>query len=301
MASRAKRKAAPTISGPGFNNPRDPTLTELKRLVAPSFERAQEELLPNLANWSGGLYGAIGLNLANDNRSVESGCFLLYGQLSNTPISAQCAKFWPRGNDLKLELRFEDMSIFNFKDSLTSDLLDSAAINHIFTRGDTQIERAELEDAGINGFCIKAFITPTRETFAKIHLALLPMGLDELLDAHPLADNPLFPVISLTTPGEFPIGPAAAGVRLPDPWGFPIWPILTTTTNLNDVPNVPSGTDLRAAMAAILRKATRAEAKNGPAALLRRWDEVKEAGASNLKGTDPDKRWPLPKPSPPRG
>lgn len=304
MAARpAKKKATPSISGPGFNNPRNPSLAELRKLVVPSFERAVETVLP-AAGWQGGLYGAIGLSLSNDNRAVDKGSFMLFGKLAKAPadgISAQAAKFWSGAGETKLELQVSDAAIFNFEDTLTSDLLDSSHVKHAFKHGDAVVSDADLATMGITGFCLRAVVIPTRETFAKITLVLYPLPLDELLEEHPLAENSLFPAISFSSLGEFALGPPAAGLRLPTPWGFPFWPVLTTPTEFSVAPNVPSGTDLRACMAAVLRKTSKPETKNGPAALHKRWEEVKEAGASNLKTSEPDKRWPLPLPTPPRG
>ena len=304
MAARAaKKKAVPTISGQGFNNPRNPSLQELRSLVVPSFDRAIESVLPE-TGWQGGLYGAIGLELANDNRSVGKGHFLLFGKVAKPPansLAAQAAKFWPNVGELKLELFIDNAMIFNFEDSLTSDLIDSSSVPHRFSNGESVLEEDQLEELGIKGFCLRAVIVPTRETFAKISLVILPLPLEDLLNTYPLAENPLFPAISLSALGEFAMGPPAAGLQRPNPWGFPFWPLLVTPTDFSSAPNVPSGTDLRACMGAILRKTYKPEAKNGPAALLKRWEEVKEAGASNLKASEPDKRWPLPLPTPPRG
>ena len=254
MAARAaKKKAVPTISSQGFNNPWNPSLQELRSLVVPSFHRAVESVLPE-AGWQGGS-----------------------SQRQKYSLTAQASHIWPSTRELKLEFFIDNATIFNFEDSLTSDLIDSSGVPHSFSNGESILEEYQLEELGITGFCLRAVIMPTQETFAKISLVLLPLPLEELLNTHPLAENPLFPAISLSSLGEFAMGPPAAGLQRQNPWGFPFWPLLVTPTDFSSAPNLPSGTDLRACMGAILRKTCKPEAKNGPAALLKRWEEVKEA------------------------
>ena len=291
-----KRRETPTICGNGFKNPRDLSEEEFEATLVPSFARATETALQN-AGWNGGLYGAIGLQLSNDNRAVAFGHFCLFGKVVRASSHTVAAgKFWSGMDDIKLELQLGDASIFNFTDSLASNLIDSADVTHRFLRSESALDRDELEDLGVRGFCLRAYVTPTRETYAKFALGLLPLPLAELLDEHPLAESPLFPAISAGAAGEFPLGPplSAAVPRSRDRWGAPFWPVIVLGTSRATCPNQPNGGELRGKMAEILRKAFKPELKNGPANLLKRWEEIKEAGASNLKKTDPEKLWPLP-------
>ena len=291
-----KKRGVPSIVGHGFKNPRDPTAEEYKSCIVPSFERATETALQN-AGWNGGLYGTVGLQLANDNRSVLFGHFRLYRRVfHNALFTTSAAKFWSGMDEIKLELDLADASIFSFTDTLVSNLVDSSNIAHRFLRGDIALGEDELEDLGVTGFCLRAFVNPTRETYAKIAIGLLPFPLADLLDDHPLANNILYPAISVGSAGEFPLGPplAAAVPRARDRWGCPFWPLVVLGTAQSACPILPPGSELRGKIAEILRKSIKPELKNGPATLLKRMDEIREAGASNLKKMDPEKLWPLP-------
>ena len=291
-----KRREAPSISGNGFKNPRDLSTTEFDALLVPSFQRATETVLQD-AGWNGGLYGAVGLQLSNDNRTVAFGQFCLFGRVvRNSMHTIAAAKFWPGTDDIKLELQLSNATMFSFTDSLASNLVDSHNVEHRFLRDGNVVTPEELADLGINGFCLRAYVTPSRETYAKIALGLMLLPLADLLDENPLAENPLFPAISAGAAGEFPLGPplAAAVPRARDRWGAPFWPLIVLGASKDTCPNQPSGTELRGRMAEILRKAFKPELKNGPATLHKRWDELREAGASNLKRADPEKLWPLP-------
>ena len=306
MASsqQAKRaKSTKIITGSGFKHPRDLTLKEVKRLEVSSFNRVTDSILPGLG-WKGGLYGLIGLQLTNDNRSITTGNFFMVGQLfqdSDTKVF-QAAKFWagPDTADIDLHISVPSAEIFTFKSSMVSDLIDSREVSHAFFRGSQRIEEDEAE-ALVPGFSLRLFVIPTRENYAKVTLVLYPLSLENLLDLHPLAEDPNFPGLSLCS-GEFPIGlPQSQPPRPPAPWGSPILPVVIPGIPFLDCPNVPSGAEFRNKMAFVLRSVTRPDIKNGPASLTKRWIELQSAGASKLAHKAVDKLWPLPPPTAPLG
>ena len=302
-----KRPAqVPTITGQGFENPRDPTPDELNAVVIPSYERATDEDQALVgAGWNGGLYGTICLTLANDNKTVDSGCFWLVGKVFRANwFSVQGAKFWQAADETRLELSLPDATIFKFPDSLASEWLDSSELTHRFVDKEGKVLADEtLAELEIRGFAIRAFVIPTRENYAKISIGLVPLPKDALFEQHPLAENPLFPCISVSSPGEFPLGPpvTSQAPRAPRQWGFPFWPLLVRGADASSCPAFPRGAELRAKMAAILRSAVKPEMKNGLALLQRRMEDIQEAGASNLKQLNLEKRWPLPEPQPDTG
>merc|ERR1711911_42427 len=72
---------------------------------------------------------------------------------------------------------------------------------------------------------------------------------------------------------------AAAVPRARDRWGCPFWPLVVLGTAQSACPILPPGSELRGKIAEILRKSIKPELKNGPATLLKRMDEIREAGA----------------------
>ena len=270
-----KKKPTPAITGQGFAYPRDPSQRELDACVVPSFQRAT---VLREAGWNGGLYGCIGLELSNDNRNVHSGHFCMFGNLFRNPVQAfQAAKFWEGANEIKLEISIDSVEIFTFTDSLASELLDSAAVSHKFIRDGQEVDTTELQELGITGFSLRAFVVPTRETYAKVIVGLFPLLLAELSDEHPLLGNPLFPAISLCSPREFALGPPTTTTRRSTRWGFPFWPLLVLGADLEDCPSFPPGEELRGKMAEVLHKAFKPEIKNGPAALLKKLERAERS------------------------
>ena len=51
---------------------------------------------------------------------------------------------------------------------LASKLLDSDAVSHKFIRDGQEVDTTELQELGITGFSLRAFVVPTRETYAKV-------------------------------------------------------------------------------------------------------------------------------------
>ena len=293
-----KKKGCRSLTGPGFRNARDLTVKECKKLCVTSFDRVVESLLPDLG-WTGDLYGCVGLNFANDNRSITNGHFFMVGQLFPGSDSKKfsASKFWANGADIDLQLSVPSASIFSFSDSLVSDLLDSSEIPHAFFSSGRRLEDEEVEAANIPGFSVCLFVNPSKETFAKLSVVLYPLPLDTLLETHVLGSNPQFPGLSVFS-GEFPIGPPHTSVpRTPAPWGCPIDPVITAAS-FSEFPQVPSGKELRHKIAQVLRAGTKPEIKNGPAALKKRWDEIASAGPSKLLKKQHDVIWPLPPPAP---
>ena len=103
--------------------------------------------------------------------------------------------------------------------------MNSSNITHRFICGDIALSEDELEDLSVSGFCLRAFVNPIQETYAKIAIGLLPFPLADLLDNHLLANNISTPP-SASDWLEIPLGPplAAAVLRAPDSWGCPFWP-----------------------------------------------------------------------------
>ena len=303
-AQHSKRtKLSKPIAGTGFKHPRDLSLKEVKRLEVSSFNRVTDSILPGLG-WKGGLYGLIGLQLANDNRSITTGNLFLVGQLfpdSDTKVF-QAAKFWagPDTADIDLHISIPSADIFTFKSSMVSDLVDAREVSHAFFRGSQRIEEDEAE-ALVPGFTLRLFVIPTRENHAKVTLVLFPLSRDNLHELHPLAEDPNFPGLSLFS-GEFPIGlPQSQPPRPPAPWGCPILPVVVPGNSFSDCPTVPTGIEFRSKIALILRSVTKPEIKNGAATLTKRWLELQNAGASKLAHKSVDKLWPLPPPAVPLG
>lgn len=297
---KKKSPKVPSITGEGFKGKRDLNLDDLKKIAVESFNKdAIKKLVPD---WSGEVAGIVGLTLSNDNSRSIDGRFVLLGSLcSEKRISA--GKFWSQMDvpgtsgvqpeTLSLCYSIPDCEIFKFPNGgLVSEYVDGDAVPHSFVRGDTQVQEDDLPDSYL-GFAIRAFIVPTRETYAKLSVLLYPLTKDMLASNHPLSDNPGFPGITLFS-GEFPLLPRSLERPLMKNWGCPITPAIIPGADLDGSANMPRTPLIRAAVAQIMRKAVRPDAKLNYAHLIPRWNEIFEHGISKLKEYQLDALWPVP-------
>lgn len=294
-----KKSKAPSISGEGFKGTAEISLADLKKITVEAFNKdALKHLAPS---WSGEVAGMVGLTLGNDNRRILDSRFILLGVLC-TDKRVNAAKFWDNMDapsssqsspeSLSLSFSIPDCGIFKFPNGgLVSEYLDGDAIPHKFLRGDVQVPDGELPDSYL-GFAVRAYIIPTRETYAKINLMLFPLPKDMLNSNHPLCENPCFPGISLFS-GEFPLLPRSADNPLKKNWGCPLTPAVIPGASTEESNNVPRTPLLRAAVALLLRKTHKPESKSGHQNLMARWTEIFEQGESKLKEHPLEQIWPL--------
>ena len=227
---RKKTPTIPTIAGEGFRGKEDLNVADLKKLAVDSFNKeALKKLTPD---WSGEVAGMIGITLSNDNRRSIDGRFVLLGSLC-TEKRVNAGKFWNQmdlpgtsnshPDSLSLCFSIPDCEIFKFPGGgLVSEYVDGDALPHTFYRGDVIVQKENLPDSYL-GFAVRAFVMPTRDTYAKISLLLFPLPKDMLIANHPLSGNPCFPGITLFS-GEFPLLPRSADRPLLKKWGCPIAP-----------------------------------------------------------------------------
>ena len=293
---KKRTPAVPTISGDGFKGSAELSVEDLRKLTVEGF--GKESLTNITTDWSGEIAGLVGLTLSPDNGRVIDGRFLLIGSLCRDK-RVGAGKFWrlggqnqPEAEPLTFSFTIDDCEILKFPNGgLTSEIIDGDAVKHDFYRGNVLVQKDSMPDSYM-GFSLRAYITPTRETYAKITLILYPLAKDMLTATHPMSEYLAFPGLTLFA-GEFPLIPKSSAPPLSKSWGCPFAPAIIPGTDWNDSSSCPRTPLLRAAVAQIMRKALRPEAKANHPALLQRWEEISEHGTSSLKDLQLDQIWPL--------
>lgn len=323
-----KKKAGsiPTISGDGFKGKGDLTRDDIKKLVVEGYGKDSMKSLTT--DWSGEVAGVVTVSLSNDNKRIIEGRFCLIGSLfTNKKVTA--GKFWsvldlaagqpqpagtvqpdqatavtgssvsmpepvpPPPQPWHLMYSIPDCEVFRFPDGgLVSEIVDGDRFPHSFYRGETLVPEDELPE-GYLGFSLRAYVAPTRETYAKITILMYPLAKELLVSAHPLSRNSMFPGITLFS-GEFPLIPKSSAQPRQKGWGCPLVPAVIPGMDLEDSTHFPRSPLLRAAIAQVLRKAVKHEAKSNHPNLIQRWSEINEYGISRLKDLQLDHIWPLP-------
>lgn len=279
--------------GAEFQQDSSLTLDMMKAWTIERRETAAEQLCPE---WTGDEIGLVALNLNGDNRTVNNAQFLLQGTMFRNAVKVVNAnQFWtfPGNTPHQLVLEPIDCSIFKFRDSLVSNLVDDSEIEFsLRPTGGQPLMGTELDDVGFRGFSLRAFVWPTCPNWAKLVILLYPLGKEELSEAQPLHVHSAFPGLSLVSV-TFPLGPPA---REGNKIGLPFVPAILPGSPFEETPNFPPAKDLVAAVAALLRKTTYPEVKSNATYLRRRWGELLEGGndPAALKSQALTLIWPLP-------
>ena len=294
MPPRKQRPKATVISGQAFYGTEELTRENLEEL---RFSCLNEAVTGLVHDWNGRILGVICLNLAHDNSRIQSSSFSLVGKIfsNDSPKSYNSARFF-LGTPMKF-LCFElDLSIFRFPDSLTSDFVDYSSIKYQIklTENSAPLSLEEEREKGIEGFCLRAFIHPTEDLWAKCTLSLYPLPLAKLLETYPLAVNEAFPGFTLWS-NKFRLAPSQTDVIANLDWGCPLLPAIISSTEFDECADIPPTRDLRAAMFSLLRKVSLPDNKQNTKFLLDAWARCAAEGESAMKSPTLKVIWPAPR------
>jgi hypothetical protein len=185
---------------------------------------------------------------------------------------------------------------------LTSDIVDQDRIQHAFYdhgEGGTPkvILEADYEAYGIGSFCVRALCGAAKSSSAKegvnirYSIVLFPVSKAELLQKYEGAKEAAWPGI-LTAEGECPML-----IKAESAWGCPVWPVLLTGEDLMQQPRLPSGSELRMAIASVMMNAVAPETSRSVKSLLGRWRKL-AANPEELVAKKSQPEWPRPQQRP---
>ena len=242
-------KKRSTLAGPAFLEQVTATADDIRTWCVPSLDEAASSLLED---WQGKVIGVIGLTLGPDNRDITSARLSLQGQIYDSSAKKIAAtKFWkglPTG--MHILIKNFDCSLFTFSEGTVSGLVNHDQFEHEFrTRAGEIVDRGTLEELGIRGFSIKAYVWPTAPNWASLSVVLFPMEEADLVRTYPLAEDDRCPSI-LFFGEKIPFGPPAK-IR----WGMPFNPAILPGGPVEDDTEFPNGKELAKAMSLLLRKA----------------------------------------------
>ena len=291
-----------TIKAADFKGSGELTLEQWRNLEITGAASAPGRLAQN---WGGSIIGYLCAKLANDNKSIENMRFHLAGTLfDSSPHKTSAANFWDDLNTegaITFSLSKLNSSVFSFREGgLTSDLLDSSAFTTNWFLDGVPMSPEARTEAGIAGYTVRCHIVPNQVlvsgTWAAIHLTLFPLPLATLLEKQPLAVHHNFPGFKLYSANAMPIGFQTSKVFTDLNCGIPVLPGVLTGSDWDELPHTPSTSDLKLAVATIMRKVSLPDIKKGPDSLAKAWDGLLANGEAGLKATDSKLKeiWPLP-------
>jgi len=273
----------------GFSDPADLSLRVLRQLTIDSVKDFDTTLL-SAVNWNRKALGCLSVSLSADNLRVEGASFHLLGSLWDNK-SFHAASFWTTVNPTQLIISLPDLSLFKFPPgSLCSDYLASEDIEFYFTQNGQLVPPNLYLSTGLSAFCLRLFVYPTSDSYAKVSILIYPFPLTNLA-SYPLYLDPNFPGLKLAD-YEFPLAPPSLLSPINDTWGFPLAPAIFRGSNWSDDSEVPSGVRLRIALSQLLRSATLPEVKANISGLKQRYALLLEKGPSAFKPKYPSLIWP---------
>jgi hypothetical protein len=285
----ARKKKESTIkSTTGFSNPTDLSLEELQSISLDSLLSIKDTLLANI-NWNQGALGVLCLSLSADNQNVASGNLTLLGKLFDSK-SMNANHFWNCSNQITITISIPDLTTFAFPDgTLVSEYVPSSNLTYSFTKNNSVLQPPDIARAALSDFCLRAFVYPSSDSYARILIMLYPSS-EESLASCPTYSDHRFPGIKFCD-YEFPLAPAGPASPLGRFWGFPLVPALFPSSEWTLESPLPTGLCLRAAMTSILRSAVLPDSST-LAGYNKKLEEILSSGSFSSSLKRPALIWP---------
>ena len=136
------------------------------------------ERLRQRHGWNGTSLLAAPIITAEAGAIVDTNWILL-GALKDVNFAANY--LWPGGEkEVKISLRVEDLSMFNFAAGNLSQWLNREDLDVIFLAPEGELTYEEAQERGVGDFCIRAMVCPTSHTGASIWIGAHPTRREEL-------------------------------------------------------------------------------------------------------------------------
>jgi hypothetical protein len=265
-----------------------------ENLEVPGFGRPLNAALGK-NGWDGKAAAGIGLELSSDNRAVKSGQFFIRGPLSAEPGQLQAGKLWERAaKDLLVTFSFPHGGEFDFSDgSLASDYLEGDSVKLTVERAEQRVPQAEWLQNGITPFSLRLVayldkLSNKNEPRIKYNLLFFPATKEQMEEVSEAVQGPAWPGVKILEGHAdfFPRAPQGG-------WGCPIYPVLCTGSRFELAPNLPSGHDLRFAIAKIMATARLPVPCVNHSTMKRKWVQIQEDPDAYEERT-PAVTWPIP-------
>ena len=276
----------PDIISTRFKATRNLTAAEMRNLVVDGSKSAMEALMKKKYRWNGVEPGAIiAAHLNADNARIMKVTLNLLGSLKGDFFSA--SRFWPGlPTTYKMKLTFTSLATLNFKDGLTTDLINVKDDLIEVKNNETTISLADIKTAGAGDMCFRVYCTPISADYMKVSAIGFPMSKEELQAEHPASDNLMFPGISVINKDILLMPGASEDLS----WGSTFKPLIIkgSASALKT-----SSFDLRSKTASFLRDCLKAPSCSSLERLVTQWAALGEAEAENsLTITRPREIWP---------
>lgn len=291
MGKMVKKTGPKLIQDKSFSARKTLTVNQAKRFACKSADDCQS-LVENWDNETPLFVPFV--ELSPDNERVINANVTLRGL--TYPESVPGGKLWEMEDSIMLKINRIELSSFQFKGTLQSELLDHSQLEYTFIkkRGGEEMDPAEIQDMGFEGFSLRAYIIPSTSLVSKLLITIYPFPEDLLIETYPQAKNNKFPGIS---GGELDINMGIEVATVLDkPVGSPILPAIIPGSPLSTIATIPPASEIISRLSTLLRSAIIPELRSSKSALFNRYDSIEEKGEENLKTISLEMIWPEPEP-----
>ena len=203
------------------------------------------------------------------------------------------SSYWPNCSASGFRMSIPDLTVFKFPaGSMTSTYVASSEIKYSFLKDNVVIPTAQLASAGLSEFCLRAYVNPTSDSYAKVSLSLYPMS-EVTLTSNPLFLDPAFPGLTFKV-YQFPLSPKPLYSPIRRYWGFPLVPCFFPGSSWSDAPGLPSGAACRLALSTLLRSSVAPDSTSRPLYLQEKIALLREDPSSLATLLPPSIVWPVP-------
>ena len=284
----------PDLNKKYFSGEKDITAEKGKELVTKGDSEDVIRTLTKLG-WEGQLIAAVSIKVSVDGRRADDGQFSLRGALASDPISVQAAKLWEKADeDVMLELDMPPGDRFEFQGGrLYSEYLDQEKVRYRLIKEGRILTEADKKKHGLGDFCLRTLVHLSRSSNGaggpamKFTVLAHHLGADNLAELSEATQGPSWPGIKILE-GQCQMFPAApAGT-----WGAPFLPLLDVQCRASTCETIPSGEQLRFAIAGIMRTAARPTGCVSIGGLLK-YSSRMQRNAIEAEPNEPTITWPV--------
>ena len=210
----------------------------------------------------------------------------ILGELKDLSFGANL--LWLKGNkDMKVNVKMEDLSMFDFKEGNLSEWLDRKELEVVFSLGDgEEVSYEEVADKyGAMEFCLRLLVVPTSHLGASIWVGASPYSKEDLKNRLGNdASSHLTPHITLPIHEAMPHGVTTAGRAAhavfsrqelsSDGYGFGVYPWLECSAEGEEGVILPSSDEYKESTLLFLRQATASAVTTTPKTMENRMEAL---------------------------
>ena len=233
----------------------------------------------------------VAADVAEDGSTFEKLWLITTGKVFSTREKTwQTGKLWNFKENVLLKVEPLNLEKFDFtRGYMFSEPLDGSKVEHSFVNEDgDKVPLIDLAAQGYDGFTLRCAVVPITTASAKLFMFIYPCNKVKLAAEHEWSARMEFPATLLTSV-MMDLGVQQSRVTKKST-GCPVLPVIRLKSPLDQ--KVPAMGEVGYKTAILFNRLILPEVKTTMKSLWERMGAIKADGASQLKGSPPEKIWP---------